>query len=56
MRLTPPKQIVWWISLVLVVIGIIGQFVTIPVIGGYMFWFAAASAALLLLATAITGL
>ena len=55
-RLTPPKQIVWWIALVLIVIGIIGQFVTIPVIGGYMFWFAAAGAALMLLATAITGL
>ena len=56
MRLTPPKKIVWWIALILVVIGIIGTFVAIPVIGGYEFWFAAASAALLLLATAISGL
>ena len=56
MQLTPPKKITWWIALILVVVAIIGQFVTIPVIGAYMFWFAAVSAALMLLATAIKGL
>jgi uncharacterized SAM-binding protein YcdF (DUF218 family) len=56
MRLTPPKQIVWWISVILIAIAIIGQFVTIPLVGGYMFWFAAASAILMILATALKGL
>ena len=35
MQLTPPKQIVFWISVALAVIGIIGSFVVDPV----MFWF-----------------
>lgn len=56
MKLTPPRKITWWIALILVAIAIIGQFVSIPVIGAYLFWFAAGSAALMLLATAIKGL
>ena len=56
MRLTPPKKITWWISVILVVIGLIGFFVTIPVVSDYKFWFAAASAVLMILATALTGL
>jgi hypothetical protein len=56
MRLNQPKKITWWIAVILLAVGIIGQFVTIPVIGGYMFWFAAASALLLILATALKGL
>ncbi len=56
MRLNQPKKITWWISVILIAIAIIGQFVNIPVIGGYMFWFAAASAILMILATALKGL
>jgi len=56
MRLNQPKKITWWISLILLVIGVIGEFVTIPVIDGYTVWFAAASALLLILATALKGL
>ncbi|MEN8242266.1 MAG: hypothetical protein ABFS17_10125 [Chloroflexota bacterium] len=39
MRLTPPKKIVFWISVALVVIGIIGFFFTIPFVSGLAFWF-----------------
>jgi hypothetical protein len=56
MRLNQPKKITWWISIILLVVGVLGEFVTIPVIDGYTFWFTAASAVLLILATALKGL
>jgi hypothetical protein len=54
MRLTPPKKIVWWISLILGAVGLIAMFV--PGIGAYAFWFVLAGLILLLLGNAIKGL
>ena len=56
MMLTPPKKIVWWISLILAVVAIVGEFWAIPLIGAYSSWFGIASAVLMLLATALKGL
>jgi nicotinamide riboside transporter PnuC len=33
MRLSAPKKITWWIAVIVGVIGTIGLFVTLPVIG-----------------------
>lgn len=42
MRLTPPKKIVFIISLILAIIGlvvqILGYFMVVPVLGPYTFW------------------
>lgn len=56
MRLSPPKQVTWWIALILIVIGILGELGTIATASGYAFWFAAAGGALMLIATMTKGL
>jgi heme/copper-type cytochrome/quinol oxidase subunit 1 len=56
MQLSAPKQITWWVALALVVIGIIAQLVTIPVLSGLAFWIVVVAAVLLLVATFIPNL
>ena len=56
MKLSAPKQITWWIALVLAVVGLIGKLVTISVITTYAFWIVFVAALLLLLATYLEGL
>jgi ABC-type siderophore export system fused ATPase/permease subunit len=56
MRLNQPKKITWWISVILLVIGLVLHFVTSLGFGDYAIWFATASAVLLILATALKGL
>jgi len=46
-----PKNITWWIALILVVLGIIGKFASVQFLSQYAFWFVLASAVLLLIAT-----
>jgi hypothetical protein len=38
MRLTPPKQITFWISLLLGLLGLVGGVTSIPFISTYAFW------------------
>ena len=38
MRLTPPKKWVFWTSVFLVVLGIVGRFVSPLLFVGYAFW------------------
>jgi hypothetical protein len=56
MQLSAPKQVTWWVALALVVIGIIAQLVTIPVISGFAFWIVVVAAVLLLLAAFLPNL
>jgi 4-hydroxybenzoate polyprenyltransferase len=51
-----PKNITWWIALILAVLGIIGNFASVPFLSQYSFWFVLASAVLLLIATRFKGL
>ena len=39
MKLTPPKILTFWISVLLAVLGLIGSFVSIPFVSGAAFWF-----------------
>lgn len=55
MKLSAPKKIVWILSIVLVVLGIIGFFITIPFVTGYAFWFVAVGWFLLFLGTSLKG-
>ncbi|MBN1440757.1 MAG: hypothetical protein JW929_15225 [Anaerolineales bacterium] len=56
MRLTPPKAITFWISVVLAVIGFIGVIVSIPFISTYAFWFLFAGYVVLVLGLLVKGL
>lgn len=56
MKLSPPKQITWFIALALAVLALLGQTGTIAALATYDFWLAIASAALMLIATLVKGL
>jgi hypothetical protein len=56
MRLSPPKNITWFVALALAVLALLGYTKTIAALTQYDFWLALAAAALLLLATLIRGL
>ena len=57
MRLNAPKKIVWYLSLLLAVISIIGFFVTIPIVTGtVVYWVMAVAWLLLFLATFVKGM
>ena len=55
MKLTPPTKIVFWLATILAVLGIIGNFVALPLIGGYEFWLLAAGFVLLWLGNTLKG-
>jgi len=39
MKLSAPKQTTFWVATVLAVLGLLGNFVTLPVVSQYAFWF-----------------
>jgi hypothetical protein len=55
-KLSAPKQLTWWIALVVGVIGILANLVTIPVLSGLAFWLVVVAFALLVVATFIKDL
>jgi hypothetical protein len=55
MRLTPPKKIVFWISVILAVLGLIAYFVSIPFLSEYKFWVVFIGYVLLFLGNAVKG-
>jgi hypothetical protein len=56
MRLSPPRNITWFIALILAVLGLLGYTKTIAALTQYAFWLALVAAALLLLATIVRDL
>jgi hypothetical protein len=56
MKLSAPKQTTWWIAVVLGVLGILGTYITIPIVSANAFWFVAAGFVLLVLATYLKNL
>jgi len=55
-HLSAPKNITWWIGLILAVLGIIGYFANVTFLSQYSFWFVLVSAVLLLIATRLKGI
>ncbi len=43
MNLSAPTQVVFWISLILVILALVGFFWVVPYITAYAFWLAIAS-------------
>ncbi len=56
MKISKPKNVTWWISVILGALGVLGTVVSIPVVSGLAFWFVVAGLALLALGCAIKGL
>lgn len=56
MNLNAPKNVTWWIAVVLGVLGILGSLVTIPLVSDYNFLFVVAGFVLLAIATLLKGL
>ncbi len=55
MKLTPPKKIVFIISLILVIISLVSKFITIPFVTEYQYWIMLVGYVLLGLGVAIKG-
>ncbi len=51
MRLSPPKKWSWIIAVILGLLGILGNFIAIPIASANAFWFVAVAFVLLALAT-----
>jgi hypothetical protein len=56
MQLSAPKQLTWIIAVVLGVLGLLGNFITIPFISGIAFWLVFLGFAVFAVATFIDGL
>jgi hypothetical protein len=56
MKLSAPKTITWWIAVVAGVLGLLGNFVSLPFVGGFSFWLLALGFVLLALSTSLKGL
>jgi hypothetical protein len=56
MKLSPPKNITWWIAVVLGVLALLGYFGTIAALAKYDFWFAIAGLGLLAIACLVKNL
>ncbi len=56
MKLTPPKQITFWISVILAVVGVLGTLVQIPIVSGIAIWLVVVAFALLAIALVVKGL
>lgn len=39
MKLSPPKQSTFWIATIVAALGLVGNFVDLPVVSQYAFWF-----------------
>jgi hypothetical protein len=39
MKLTPPTKNVFWISVALAVLGLIGRYLTVPILSDFYFYF-----------------
>ena len=56
MNLSAPKQITFWIAVVVAVIGVIASLVTVPVLSGFAFWLVVIAFVILAAANLLEGL
>ena len=55
MKLSAPKQIVFLISVILIIAGLVGFLVAIPILSQFSFWFTFAGGVLLSLGVLLKG-
>ena len=56
MKLSAPTQMVWYIALVVGIVGVLASLVTIPVLSGFAFWLVVIAWLILVVGTAMKGL
>lgn len=56
MKLSAPKNVTWWVALIVGVLGFLGTFISIPFVSANAFWFVFVGFALLVLATLLKDL
>lgn len=56
MRLSAPKVITWWISVVLGALGLLGHFGVVVALAGYSLWLVTIGLVVLVLATLLKNL
>jgi hypothetical protein len=56
MQLNPPKKIVWWIALIVGLLGVIFSVVSMPFLTAISFWLVVIAWLLMILATYMKGL
>ncbi len=56
MRFSAPKKATWWIALILAALGLVGFFISIPLVSGIAFWLVVAGYVLLALSTSVKNL
>ena len=56
MKLNAPKQITWWIGVIVGVVGIIASLVAIPVLSAYALWLVVIGFVVLALACVVPGM
>jgi hypothetical protein len=56
LHLSRPKDVTWYVALVLVVLALLGKLGIVAALAQYDFWLAAVAAILLLIATMVEGL
>jgi hypothetical protein len=55
MKLTPPTKTVFWVSVVLAALGLLGRYVGVPVVSDYYFYFTLVGYILLFLGVTMKG-
>lgn len=56
MKLTAPKNVSWWLAVILGALGLLGQVGVLTIAATYAFWLVLAGLALLVLATLLKDL
>jgi len=56
MKLSPPKNITFWVAVILVVLGVIGKLTTVPILTVYSWWFVFVGFIVLMLGNLVKGL
>ena len=56
MKLSAPKNVTFWVAVVVAVIGVLASLIKIPVLSGFAFWLVVIAFIILLLGNLIDGL
>lgn len=55
MKLTPPTKNIFWISVVLAVLGLVGRYLSVPFLSDYYFYFVLVGYIVLVLGNTLKG-
>lgn len=56
MQLSAPKQVTFWVAVVVALVGLVSSFVAIPVLSGFAFWIVVLGFVILAAANLMEGL